>query len=248
MEFPYNIPSIGSFRSLAFKTPITIFSGENGTGKSTLIEAMAIGMNAVAIGSENLDTDKSLDKIRKFSGNLRFVKNRIPKRSFFFRAEDFFGFIKKVKTELRDYKELRAEYEDEYTGYAKMLTTGMAEGQYAALKSRYGEDPDAFSHGESFINLFQSRMIGGGLYFLDEPETPLSPQRQLAFISLIKDLVKRECQFVIATHSPMIMALPEAQIFTFDGPEIKTVEFDEVEHVKLMRSFLKDPDNYIRRL
>lgn len=247
-RFPFTLPVFMDFNSIEFKAPVVFFVGENGSGKSTLIEAIAYGMNAVAVGSEDLETDESLLHIRSFSSHLRFVKNRQPKRGFFFRAEDFFGFVKRIKTELHTYKILESEYEDRLSGYGKMLATGMARNQHAALRSRYGEDPDAFSHGESFLNLFKSRLVPDGLFLLDEPETPLSPLKQLTLLSLIKKMVNQTCQFIIATHSPIIMAFPSAQILSFDGAMIKKVAYDDVEHVSLTKSFLNNPENYLRRL
>ncbi len=247
-RFPFTIPIFRDFQPLQFKSPVVFFVGENGSGKSTLIEAIAYGMNAVAVGSENLETDPSLVHIRSFSSYLRFVKNRRPKRGFFFRAEDFFGFIKRVKREVGEYKNLESEFEGRFTGYGKLLATGMAHQQHSALRSRYGEDPDAFSHGESFLNLFESRLVPEGIYILDEPETPLSPQKQLSMLSLIKRMVAKSCQFIIATHSPILMAFPDAVIYSFDGAKIKEIAYDEVEHVSLTRSFLNNPDNYLRRL
>ncbi len=247
-QFPFTLPIFQNFDSIHFKSPVVFFVGENGSGKSTLIEAIAYGMNAVAVGSENLETDNSLQHIRTFSSHLRFVKNRRPRRGFFFRAEDFFGFIKRVKTEVKEFKELESEYKGRFTGYGKLLATGMANNQHSALRSRYGDDPDAFSHGESFLNLFKSRLVPEGLYILDEPETPLSPQKQLSFLSLMKQMVTKSCQFIIATHSPILMAYPDAQILSFDGVMLKEMAYDDVEHVSLTRSFLNNPDNYLRRL
>jgi predicted ATPase len=246
--FPFTLPIFRNFKSVQFESPVVFFVGENGSGKSTLIEAIAYGMNAIAVGSENLETDDSLEHIRSFSSYLRFIKNRSPKKGFFFRSEDFFGFIKRIKREVREFKELESEYEGRFTGYAKLLATGMAKNQHGALRSRYGDDPDAFSHGESFLNLFKSRLVPEGLYILDEPETPLSPQKQLSFLSLLKQMVTKSCQFIIATHSPILMAYPDAQILSFDGPDIKKLTYEEVEHVSLTKSFLNNPDNYLRRL
>lgn len=247
-QFPFDLPVFSDFEQLQFESPVTFFVGENGSGKSTLIEAIAHGMNTVAVGSESLETDESLQHIRFFSSRLRFIRNKKPRRGFFFRAEDFFGFIKKVKAEISEYKEMESDFGDRLEGYGRLLATGMARGQHSALRSRYGEDPDAFSHGESFLNLFESRLVPEGLYILDEPETPLSPQKQLSLLSLMKRMVAESCQFIIATHSPILMAYPEAQIFSFDGPGISEISYEDVAHVSLTKSFLSDPENYLRRL
>ena len=165
--FPFSIPVLKSLDTIEFDNPVTIFVGENGSGKSTLIEAIAIGMDAIAVGSDRVDADPSLDAVRGLASQLRYVKNRKPKRGFFFRAEDFFGFVKRIKSEVQDLKALESEYEQRFSGYAKMITTGMARAQHSELRKRYGDDADAFSHGESFLNLFESRLQAQDLYLLD---------------------------------------------------------------------------------
>ncbi len=247
-SFPFNIPIVSNFKNIKFDSPVCIFVGENGSGKSTIIEALAIGMNAISVGSDQLDSDPSLDNVRKLASHFRFIRNRRPKRGFFFRAEDFFGFIKRVKSEVQDLRDLESEYEEKFSGYARMLAAGVAKGQHRALRNRYGEDADGYSHGESFLQLFESRLVPEGLYLLDEPEAPLSPQRQLALLSLIKKMVEKSCQFIIATHSPILMAYPDAQILSFESDSISPIAYDDVEHVSLTRSFLNNPENYLRRL
>ena len=125
---------------------------------------------------------------------------------------------------------------------------GVALGQKHALTSRYGEDLDARSHGESLLHLLESRLVPNGLYLLDEPEAALSPLRQLAFLSMLKAGVEAGSQFLIATHAPILMALPGAQILSFNQSPPAPVGFDEIEHVTLMRAFLCDPQAFTRRL
>ena len=116
------------------------------------------------------------------------------------------------------------------------------------MQERYGDGLDARSHGESFLALFQSRFVPGGLYLLDEPEAPLSPLRQMALLSAIKEMVEQESQFIIATHSPLLMAYPGAEILSFDQQPIAPVSYQSLEHVNLMRDFLNDPDAFLRHL
>src|SRR6185369_10039677 len=137
------------------------------------------------------------------------------------RAEDFFNFARRLKRTTEELQEIADEFEKEYTGYALGLAKGAALGQRRALIERYGQDLDANSHGESFLKLFQSRFVPAGLYLLDEPEAPLSPQRQLALLSMLREMVDREAQFIIATHSPILMAYPNAQIFSFDSHPVR---------------------------
>ncbi len=144
---------------------------------------------------------------------------------------------------------MAGEFEREgLKGYGLRLAQGVVRGQRRALTSRYGEDADARSHGESFLQLFQSRFVPGGLYLLDEPEAPLSPQRQLALLSMLKEMAGQDSQFVVATHSPILMALPGADILSFDHAPARRVRYEEVEHVTLTRDFLNNPEAFLRHL
>ena len=117
-----------------------------------------------------------------------------------------------------------------------------------AIRALYGEGLDARSHGESFLTLFQSRFVPKGLYLLDEPEAPLSPQSQLALLAMIVEMVKQQAQFIIATHSPILLAFPGAEIFSFDRTPPGVVEYQDLEHVSLTREFLNNPERYLRHL
>jgi predicted ATPase len=116
------------------------------------------------------------------------------------------------------------------------------------LRQHYGAGLDTRSHGESFLTLFQSRFVPNGLCLLDEPEVPRSPISQLALIAAIKDMVAQNGQFIIATHSPILMAFPEATLLDFDGGEIHRATYDDLEHVQIMRAFLEDPQAFLQKL
>lgn len=246
--FPFNLSVVDSLARLEFTQPVTFFVGENGSGKSTLLEAIAAGMGSIAVGSASVASDETLEHARQLAKVFRFVRNRNPQRGFFFRAEDMFGFTKTVKQAQDELSELEAEYNETLSGYGRQLAVGATRGQRSALANKYGTDPDAKSHGESFLSVFQARMVPEGLYLLDEPETPLSPIRQLAFLSILKQMVAQDCQFIIATHSPMLMAFPDAAIFNFDEDEITPIDYDDVEHVSLTRAFLDNPQMFLARL
>ena len=117
-----------------------------------------------------------------------------------------------------------------------------------ALRSQYGRHLNTYSHGESFLELFQSRFQPNSLYLLDEPETPLSPMRQLTLLAMIKEMVAQKCQFIIATHSPILMAYPEATLLSFDYNPAQPVAYDTLEHVTITRSFLNNPEQYLLHL
>jgi predicted ATPase len=246
--FPFTLPLVQNFGEIELRSPVTVFVGENGSGKSTLIEAIAAGVNLAAVGGEDIARDKSLQHARALGKQLKFSWRSKTHRGFFLRAEDFFNFAKRLQTTMAELQEIADGFEDEYSGYALGLAKGSVLGQRQALIERYGKDLDANSHGESFLKLFQSRFVPGGLYLLDEPEAPLSPQRQLALLSMVKEMVGQDAQFLIATHSPILMAYPEAQIFSFDSHPVREVAYDDVEHVSLTRAFLNNPSSFLRYL
>lgn len=250
-DYPFCVPAIAALARVEF-APVTVFVGENGTGKSTLLEAIACGVAAVSVGAHDLEHDDSLHGARLLARHLRFEWRAKTQRGFFLRAEDVFGFVKRVNQNARELEQLAERYERDYeenpaeTGARR--AAGYVRGQRAQLAQRYGENADAHSHGETFLNLFQERIAPNGVYLLDEPEAALSPQRQLALLSLMKSAVAQSAQFIIATHSPMLMAFPDAQIFSFDSGQIAPVSYDELENVKLLRAFLKNPETFVRRL
>ncbi|MCA9883719.1 MAG: AAA family ATPase [Anaerolineae bacterium] len=248
-SYPFSLPIVQSL-NLTFTNDVTILVGENGSGKSTLLEAIAAAVGSITVGAQDAARDVSLDHVRMLADSLKLTWNKRTRRGFFMRSEDFFGYAKRmneVRTELiEDLKRTREEYKDkpEAIGYASMAY----EGELHAIKSYYGEGLDAQSHGESFLKLFQSRFVPDGLYIIDEPEAPLSPNRQLTLISLMNMAIKQNAQFIIATHSPIVMAYPNATILSCDGPQLEPIAYDEIETVSVMRSFLENPDAYMRYL
>ena len=250
--FPFSVPAIHSLDRLAFSQPVTFLVGENGCGKSTLLEGLAGAIGSITVGSANVQTDRSLDPVRPLANALKLTWSLKTRRGFFMRSEDFFGYARKLaETSDELAGDLRAADEE----YASRSPTAQVFGrlayqnELAALKHDYGEDGlDARSHGESYLHLFQKRFVPKGLYLLDEPEAPLSPLRQLTFLALLHGMVAQNAQFIIATHSPILMAFPQAAILLFDQGQIRPVQYDEVEHVYITRSFLQDPQRYLRHL
>jgi len=246
--FPFNVPFVHATKRVEFKSPVTFFVGENGSGKSTLLEAIAAGVGAAVVGGEDIDRDPSLEHARKLAKQMTFAWDLRTPRGFFLRAEDFFNFTKRLQAMHQELDAQEADYEQRMKGYGLMLAKGVVRGSRDALTKRYGKDLDANSHGEAFLKLFQARFTGDGLYLLDEPEAPLSPLRQLGLLSMMKEMAGKGAQFIIATHSPILMAFPGATILSFDQPKIKAVAYEDLEHVTLTKAFLNDPENYLRRL
>jgi predicted ATPase len=249
--FPFTVPVVRTLERLELDSPVTFLVGENGSGKSTLLEGIAAAVGLPPVGSEAVRDDRSLDAQRALAEHLQLSWTRRTHKGFFLRAEDFFGFTKylaRLRAELKvRLTEIEVEYADR-SAWARGLARGPTAGSLAALERRYGVDLDANSHGESFLKLFRSRFVPGGLYVLDEPEAPLSPQSQLGLIAMVKDMVAEDAQFIIATHSPILLAFPGATIYTFDEHPPRRVEYNELEHVRLTRDFLNEPDAFLRHL
>ena len=250
-RFPFTVPAIGTLPGMTFDSPVTFFVGENGSGKSTLMEGIALAAKLPTVGSVEAARDQTLDAQRALTKALKLVWSTRATRGFFLRAEDFFGFTKQLAQTRSDMIQRLAELDEEYkdrSAYAKGLAGMPMRNSLADMERRYGIDLDANSHGQSFLKLFQSRFVPGGLFLLDEPEAPLSPQSQLALLAMIADMVARNGQFVIATHSPILLAYPGAQIYSFDETPVRLVAYEALDHVTLTREFLNAPERYLRHL
>jgi predicted ATPase len=250
-RFPFTVPIIRELPELPLSPTVTFLVGENGSGKSTLLEGIAASANLPAVGSESVDLDATLDGQRKLGSSLKLVWNSRVRRGFFLRAEDFFGFTKalsKMRTELLEQlARIDVEMADR-SDYARRLAKGPLASSLADMERRYGVNLDENSHGQSFLKLFQSRFVPDGLYLLDEPEAPLSPQSQLALMSMIGDMIQDNAQFVIATHSPILLGFPGATIYSCDQVPMARVEFEELDHVVITRDFLNARERFLKYL
>ena len=217
-EYPFSLPAIRSLDTIAFHPAVTFIVGENGSGKSTLLEAIAVslGFNAEG-GSKNFrfGTRASHSVLNEY---VRIAKGvRRPRDGFFFRAESFFN----VATEIE--------------------RLDAAPGGPPIINSYGGKSLHEQSHGESFMALMANRFSADGIYVLDEPEAALSPQRQLEALRRIHDLASGGAQFIVATHSPILMAYPNATIYACSQDRLERVEYADTEHYKIMHDFMKNP-------
>lgn len=250
--WPLTLPLLKGTRRIELAESITILAGENGSGKSTLLEALAIAADLPAAGSRDRPAaDPSLTAQRLLADGLKLQWDARSRRGLFLRAEDFFGYVQEQNT--RD-AELRVEAER-----LRLENPALPEpelrriqgpylGPVAARAARYDGNLDSRSHGEAFLAFFKSRLRGPGLYLLDEPEAALSPLRQLAFLSLLRTATEAGAQFVIATHAPIVMAAPGALLLEIRDGALMHSEFDELEHVRILRAFLDEPEAYLRHL
>jgi len=249
--FPFSVPAIRTLPRLDLSARVTCFVGENGSGKSTLLEGIAAAASLPTVGATEVTRDGTLEAQRRLAAALRLTWSKRTHRGFFLRAEDFFGFQRRLASEREEFEQRLLELDEQYrdrSAVAKGLAAGPVRASLSDMERRYGRDPDARSHGQAFLNLFQGRFVPGGLYLLDEPEAPLSPQNQLGLLAILLDLIERDAQFIIATHSPMLLAFPGASIYSFDRVPIEPVAYDDLDHVALTRAFLNDPETFLRRL
>lgn len=213
-----HLSSLKNVGQLDFNKRVTFFVGENGSGKSTLLEAIAVNMGFNAEGGTmnfNFSSQETHSALYRHMTLTKGVKR--PKDGFFLRAESFYN----VATEIdRLDKAVSASFIHLYGG-----------------KSLHRQ-----SHGESFIALVLNRFMGNGLYILDEPEAALSPSRQLSLLVKINELVNKNSQFIIATHSPILMAYPQADILMFGENGIRSIQYEETEHYIITRQFLNNPE------
>jgi predicted ATPase len=221
-QYPVNIPTIASLKTLEVTSPICFFVGENGTGKSTLLEAIAAHYGfGLEGGNRNFSprTTASVTSIEPLVKALRLSFTKRTGGGFYLRAESFFNV---------------ASYVDQ-----------------VGVSGSYGDKSlHAQSHGESFLSLLQNRFTRSGLYLMDEPEAALSPQRQLSLLVLLHDLLRGNdnIQFVIATHSPILLAYPGAQILSFDDGSIRPIDYRESQSFQLVSRFVAAPERYINAL
>ena len=252
-KFPHNLRIIRNLTEIDFSSQVTFFVGENGCGKSTLLEAIACAAGSTTVGSESVSTDKSLAGVRSLAKDFRLSWSKKTNRGFFMRSEDFFGFARKQASIREELQENLEEVERDYVNRsetARHYARSAYLSELGAMRRKYGDgrDLEAYSHGESYLTLFEARFVPGGLYLLDEPETPLSPLRQLSFLVILKRMVEQNAQFIIATHSPIIMAFPDAVTLNLDGEKIEQINYEDIEHVRITKTFLEGPERYLKAL
>ena len=221
--YPFNLKLFNDVDTLAFRASITFFVGENGTGKSTLLEAIshACGFHIWrGIKRTRYEVNPYEDELYRYI-TLQWVNGRVP--GSFFASDIFRNFAKNL---------------DEWSA----LDPGML--SYFGGKSLMSQ-----SHGQSLMSLFRARYRIKGLYLLDEPETALSPKSQLEFLKVLTGMGRQgHAQFIVATHSPILLACPGADILSFDGDRVQPVAYEDTEYYKIYRSFMNDRGAFLDTL
>jgi predicted ATPase len=216
--YPFALPAARGWDRLFFHPKVTYFVGENGSGKSTLIEAIAAAYGLNPEGGSRDHRFATRDTHSALHNYLRLTKS--PRRT----KDAFF---------------LRAESFYTFSSFIDDVGNRDRMG---------GHQLHALSHGQSFSALIENRFQGNGLYILDEPEAALSPNRQLGFLSRLHELIRQGSQFIIATHSPIILAYPDATIYEFTEGGVARSAYEELEHVQVTRSFLNRTDVFLETL
>ncbi len=221
--YPFNIPSISNLDELKFNKNVTFFIGENGIGKSTFIEALAIALKLNPEGGTQNFNFKTNDSHSNLSDYLTIYSNgNVPDTKYFLRAESFYNVASEIQ---------RLVEEDGYYG----------------LYNSYGGNLHECSHGEAFLKLVKNRFGDNGLYILDEPEAALSPSRQMTLLCMINDLVKRGSQFIISTHSPILLSYNNADIYDLND-NFNKVDYKDTEIYQTYKMFLDNPDRMLYQL
>ncbi|MNJ45281.1 Cobalt import ATP-binding protein CbiO [compost metagenome] len=224
-EYPFHLPAVAGLEKLEFHPQVTYIVGENGMGKSTLLEAIAVALGFNPEGGTlnfNFSTAETHSELYEYIRLVRGVRK--PRDGFFFRAESYYN----LATEIGRL--------DEGAGGPSVIDS-------------YGGKPlHMMSHGESFFAAFMNRFSGRGLYIMDEPEAALSPLRQMAMLSRIHELVGQHSQLIISTHSPILMAYPDSVIYQLTPEGIRVTTLEETDHFVIMKEFMNNRERMLQEL
>lgn len=227
-QYPFSLPIIKNLKEIEFPTQVTFFVGENGTGKSTILESIAekVGLGPEG-GSKNFQFKTAAEHVYQGTDKLSecfTLSWRVkPQDCYFFKAESFFNI---------------ATYVDK-----------IAAEDFRMYDSYGGKSLHVQSHGESFLAFFKNRVGNSGFYIFDEPEAALSPQRQLALMVIIHEMCKNSnAQFIIATHSPILLAYPNATIYSCDNDILKKIAYTQTDHYQITKRFLDNPNQFLHHL
>jgi predicted ATPase len=246
--FPFNIPAVQFAKDVILDNRVTIFVGDNGSGKSTLLESLALSLNLPLIGGF-IKRGTSFEAARLIHPYLELVWKRNTSKGFFFRAEDFRNFINAAENTDNSVRSSLSELKGVVNDNIIKQMSESANYTLHSIRKQYGDDMQAYSHGEAYLKILQTRIADKGIYLLDEPEAALSPLKQLSLIAYMLDVLKTgNAQFLLATHSPILMGFPGAALYEIQEEEMKQVNYTDTDHYRITKTFLENPDFYLRHL
>ena len=246
--FPYDVPAIRHARDLDLSAHVTFFVGDNGTGKLTLLESLAYRLGLATMSGDGYRrTD--FEAARKLRLALKLDRGIDRDVGFFFRAEDFSDYLSSVRAADRNIRDSLRELEGEVPESVIREMQRSANARQRDMQSRFGQDLHAFSHGEAYLQIIEQRVRGRGIYLFDEPEAALSPARQLSLIHYMREhLARQHSQFIIATHSPIMLAFPQARLYEITADAMTECAYTDTEYYTITKSFLNYPELYLREL
>lgn len=238
--FPYDLPFIDQVIHLDY--PITVITGDNGCGKTTLLELIQSSLDLYDVGTSMTE---------KLKVKTKATYDLLKPKGFYFSSEDFTTYIYELEKEkayaTSQIKVIDETYKDK-TDFAKMMAKSAHQKSLYQIEGLHDRNLLKSSHGESYLSFFKSRMRDHYLILLDEPETPLSFQNQLSLLYILHEAINRGCQLIISTHSPLIMAYPHAHLLHMDHQGLHEVTYENIENVMLMKDFLNDPNRFFNHL
>ncbi len=244
--FPFNIPAVKYAKHVELNSPVTVLVGDNGYGKSTLLEAIALKLKLALIGGQ-IEQNAGFEAAAILQPSIVLHWKREVHSGFFFRAEDFSDFILGTERE-------KGKIVSELTELKGVVDNGIIDQLNESMNYRlrnmrrlYGDNLQAYSHGEAYLKILQTRIGNKGIFLLDEPEAALSPLKQLSLIALIMEILKgNNAQFIIATHSPILMGIPNASLYEILDDGMEKVAYTETNHYRITKNFLDNPQFYLR--
>lgn len=238
--YPF-IPLIINTPHFEFTKSVTVFCGDNGSGKSTFAKIISTVCNCVCVSYQKTQNAAFTQNVDCFSVTRRFV----PKRSFYFSAEEFIQFVRDVEERKQDALQAIAEIDanDAMSDYAKALAKQPHNDTLISFESFYGNSLAEVSHGQGFLKFFDKRLKENGLYIIDEPEAALSSENQFLLAARIKEASEnKNCQFIICTHSPIISSIPNCDVYEIVEDKFVQTEWDKVSDVSFLQMFFKNKD------
>lgn len=246
--FPYDVPAVKFAKHLDLSAPVTFIIGDNGTGKSTLLETLALRLQLPHMRGEGYH-ESSFKAARTLTPYLELGWKIERPRGFFFRAEDFGDLINSIDREDAKLQQWFNDIDGEVPHHILQEIKDNQNFQRYRMHRNFGQDLQGFSHGEAYLKVMDEMISGGGIFLLDEPEAALAPSKQLSLLYFIQNHLKEHLsQFIIATHSPMIMAYPGAILYEVTVNGMDKVSLEDTEHYTITKSFLNSPESYLRFL